>query len=158
MADFSRKENGQMKRLTVCALLLCALTAVASAAAQDGATADTPARPEDTQAYRIIYAREAAAEEELEKMLTNYKPSFPGVRSKQFELDVLRRESAKLLLTAPEQLGRLSATYGDIVLRRVALEVEVRDVLTNYTPRHPIVREKLSALSRVEAEALEHLR
>ncbi len=134
------------------------MTVAASAAAQDGATADTPARPEDTPAYRMIYAREAAASATLENMLTKYTPSFPGVRSKQYELDVLRRESAKLLLTAPEQLGRLSAAYGDIVLRKVALEVEVRDVLTTYTPRHPVVREKLAALSRVEREALEHLR
>ena len=146
-----------MKRFTVCAVLLCALTALASAAAQNGAP-DTPARPEDTPAYRMLYAREVAAAAELEKMLTNYTPSFPGVRSKQFELDVLRRESAKLILTAPERLDRLSAAYGDIVLRKVALEVEVRDVLTSYTPRHPVVREKLSALSRVESEALEHLR
>ncbi|MDQ3804769.1 MAG: hypothetical protein M3416_13175 [Acidobacteriota bacterium] len=144
-----------MKRFPVCVVLLCALTA--AAAARNGA-ADTPARPEDTPAYRILTAREAAAAAELEKMLTMYTPSFPGVRSKQFELDILRREEARMVLTAPERLDRLSAAYGDMVLRRVALEVEVRDVLTMYKPRHPIVREKLSALSRAEGEALEHLR
>jgi hypothetical protein len=144
-----------MKRFPVCVVLLCALAA--SASAQSGA-ADAPARPEDTPAYRIVNAREVAAAEELDKMLTIYTPSFPGVRSKQFELDVIRRESAKLILTAPELLERLSAAYGDIVLRRVALEVEVRDVLATYKPRHPIVREKLSALSRAESAALEHLR
>lgn len=106
----------------------------------------------------MLYAREVAVAAELENMLTKYTPSYPGVRNKQFELDVVTREAAKLLLTAPERLDRLSAAYGDIVLRKVALEVEVRDILTNYKARHPIVREKLSALSRAESEALEHLR
>jgi hypothetical protein len=146
-----------MKRLTVCAALLCVMTAAATAFAQDGAP-DTPARPEDTAAYRMLHAREVAAEAELEGMLNIYTPTSPRVRSKQFELDVIRREAAKLLLIAPERPGRLSAAYGDMVLRRVALEVEVRDVLTTHTPGHPLVREKLSAFSRAEREALEYLR
>ena len=144
-----------MKRLTACVALLFLLAAAAPA--QDVGL-DAPARAEDTQAYRMLRARKAAAEAELEKMLTAYTRTFPAVWSKQYELDVIAREAARMLATEPGLLDRLSATYGDIVLRRIAAEVEVRDVLATYTPRHPLVREKLSALSRAEREAAQHLR
>ena len=144
-----------MKSFTMCVALLCAMAAAASA---QETRPDARARAEDTPAYTLLHAREERAEAELEKMLTMYTPSFPAVPSKRFELDVIRREAAKMLLTAPGKLERLSAAYGDIVLRRIALEVEVRDVLATHTPRHPAVREKLSALSSVEREASEHLR
>jgi hypothetical protein len=144
-----------VKHLMACVALLCLLAAAARA--QD-VKPNAPARAEDAEAYRMLRARRAAAESELEKMLTLYTRTFPAVRSKQYELDVIAREEARVLSTEPGRLGRLSAAYGDIVLRRIALEVEVRDVLTAYTPQHPLVREKLSALSRAEAEALDRLR
>jgi hypothetical protein len=151
------KERRAMKRLPVCVTFLCVLTAATSALAQNSAS-DTSAGPEDTPAYRMLNAREGAARAELEKLLTIYRPLFPGVRSKQFEWDLIRRKAAKMLLIAPERLSRLSAEYGEMTLRWIALEVEVRDALTIYKPRHPVVREKLSALSRAEREALEHPR
>lgn len=141
-----------MKHLMTCVALLFLLAA--AAAAQDV----TAARAEDTQAYGMLRARQAAAEAELERMLATHTRSFPSVLSKQFELDIITREAARMLSTEPALLGRLSATYGRLVLRRVALEVEVRDALTTHTPRHPLVREKLSALSKAEGEALEHMR
>jgi hypothetical protein len=144
-----------MRRLMLCVGLLCVLTAAASA--QDAAPC-APARAEETRAYGMLRAREAAAQAELEKLLTAYTPAFPAVRSKQFELEVIARESARMLATEQGRLERLSAAYGELVLRRVALEIEVREALTKYTPRHPLVREKLTALSRAESEALEHLR
>ena len=144
-----------MRLFTACAALLCALAAAASA--QD-VKHEAPARAEDTQAYRMLRARKAAAEAELEKLLTTHTRTFPAVQSKQYELDVIAREAARMLSTEPGLLDRLSATYGDIALRRIALEVEVRDVLTTNTPRHPLVREKLTALSRAEREAAECLR
>jgi hypothetical protein len=146
-----------VKRLTWCMGLLCVLTAAAPASSQDVVTC-APARVEETQAYRMLHAREVAAAAELEKMLAMYTRSFPAVRSKQYELDVIARETARMLWTEPGRLDRLSPTYGDMVLRRIALEVEVREMLTSYTSRHPLVREKLSALERAESEALEHLR
>jgi hypothetical protein len=144
-----------VKHFTACVALLCLLAAAATA--QD-VKQDCPTRAEDTQAYGMLHARRAAAEAELEKMLTTYTRTFPAVRSKQYELEVIGREAARMLAAEPRLLDRLSATYGDLVLRRIALEVEVRDALTTYTPQHPLVREKLSALSRAEGEALEHLR
>lgn len=144
-----------MKRLTTCLMLLCALTATTPA---QEFKPDAHTRAEETQAYRMLYAHKVAAESELEKMLNMYTRSFPAVLSKQYELDLIARETARMIAIESGQLGRLSATYGDMVLRRIALEVEVRDVLSLYTPRHPTVREKLSALSKVERETAEHLR
>ena len=144
-----------MKHLLTCvALLLLLATAAAAPEVKPG----TAARAEDTQAYRMLRARRAAAEAEFERMLATHTRSFPGVLSKQFELDVIAREAARILSTEPALLGRLSAAYGDIVLRRVALAVEVRDALTTHPPGHPLVREKLSALSKAEGEALEQMR
>jgi hypothetical protein len=48
--------------------------------------------------------------------------------------------------------------YRMLHAREVAAEAELNKVLTIYTPRHPLVREKLSALSRAEREAAEYLR
>lgn len=144
-----------MRRLMLCVGLLCVLTAGTSA--QEAAPC-APARAEETRAYTMLREREAAAQAELEKMLAAYTPTFPGVRSRQFELEVIAREAARILSTEQSRLERLSAAYGELVLRRVALEVEVRDALASYTPRHPLVREKLSALSQAESAALEHLR
>jgi len=144
-----------MKLFTAGVALLCVLATASSA--QD-VKPDDRTHAEDAPAYRLLHAREVAAEAELNKVLTMYTPSFPAVPSKQFELDVIRREAAKMLLTAPERLDRLSEAYGDMILRRIALEVEVRDALTTYTSRHPLVREKLSALSRAEREAAKYLR
>ncbi len=107
--------------------------------------------PETTPAYAVLVLRKAKVEAELSELseeLTNKHPSLEG---KRFELRSIRREMAKMRAIETSHVSKLSTAVGNLILSKVALEVELNDLLVRLKPQHPDVRKKkieLGALAR----------
>ena len=134
---------------------LAALTLVVAASqAAPGQSPQSPAGapggPETTPAYASLVMRKAAAEAELADLLGKFKARHPIVESKQFELRAIGLEMSRMLVTGKARAHKLTDAYGQLVLRRVALRVELYDLRSRFTPRHPDVKKV-----EVEAAALD---
>ena len=51
-----------------------------------------------------------------------------------------------------ESVHMLTNTYGNLILSKVALEVELNGLLNNYTPEYPKVKKKRVELAALERE------
>ena len=133
------------------------LTALAlTSALLAGGYAQQPARgalsnPKKSQAYEMLSARKAEAEAELRGLRGRYHGKYEGVVRKTFELSALEREMDGMAAVEPSRAQALTADYAYLVLRKVALEVELRDLRSRNSLRHPYtakVKAELDALGR----------
>jgi len=104
-----------------------------------------------TSAYSMLIIRKVEVEAELEKVLSEYTGDHPRAKIKQFELDALGVEVARMAETAESNLVRLTPAYGTLILQKVKLASEMQALLFEYTSEHPNVRRK-----EVELNLLEH--
>jgi uncharacterized protein involved in exopolysaccharide biosynthesis len=107
--------------------------------------------PETTPAYGVLVLRKAKIEAELSELSGELTRQHPSLDSKRFELRAIRREMAKMRAIETSHVSKLSSTVGNLVLSKVALEVELNDLLVRLKPQHPDVRKKkieLGALAR----------
>ena len=107
--------------------------------------------PEATPAYGVLVLRKAKVEAELSVLSEELTSQHPSLDSKQFELRAIRREMAKMRAVETSHVSKLSSTVGNLILRKVALEVELNDLLVRLKPQHPDVTKKqveLGALAR----------
>lgn len=121
-------------------------------------TASKPGDPKASLAYGVLIVRKAAVVAELQTMLSTYKSGHPAVKNKQYELGLLGREIKKVAAMNKRYVSKLSSAYGNLVLRKVTLEVELKDLLNRVTPKHPDVklkRDELLALERQIKSALQ---
>ena len=136
-----------MKRLAAALTLLLSTTLAAPAAApQSKAGDDVKATP----AYGALVERRAEVETELARLLESYTAGHPSVVGKRAELGVVERELRKMTAPGAAPARRLTAAYGELVLRKVAIEVELHHLLGTLTPRHPDVKAKRVELAAVE--------
>ncbi len=114
--------------------------------------------PKTTPAYGVLVLRKAAVEAELAHVLEGFKSQHPAVGIKRFELAAVGREMEKMGGLDSSLAPRLSETYGNLILRKVALEVELRGLLGGYKPQHPVVKRKQVELAALEREIEKILR
>jgi uncharacterized protein involved in exopolysaccharide biosynthesis len=140
-----------MRRLfAALAFTLAASFAVAVYGAPQSAET-AAADPRATPAYVVLVLRKAAVEAELSELSSQLTAESPRVVAKRFELAVVGREMEAMRRVRREGVPRLSRAYGDLVVSKVALEVELQNLLAAYTPDYPDVRKKkvqLAALAR----------
>ena len=107
--------------------------------------------PEATPAYGVLVLRKAKVEAELSVLSEELTSQHPSLDSKRFELRAIKREMAKMRAVETSHVSKLSSTVGNLILRKVALEVELNDLLVRLKPQHPDVTKKkieLGALAR----------
>ena len=144
-----------MKR-TLAALGLTLVTALAIAAHTPLPADMLPSDPKATPAYGVLLLRKAAVEAEITGLSRDFTSRHPDVGRRRFELNAIRLEMEKMRATQKRRLPKLSDTYGNLILRKVTLEVGLNDLRRNFTPRHPEVMEKRAELLALERE-LENL-
>ena len=83
-------------------------------------------------------------------LLDEVRPQHPSVRNKRFELTAVEREMEAMAAPGGPSPSKLTAGFGNLILRKIAVEVELRKLLDDFTPTHPNVKNK-----RVELDALE---
>lgn len=140
-----------MKKLfAALALTLAASFAAAGSAPQSagGALDDLNATP----AYGVLALRKVAVEADLVDLSSKLTDDSPNVRAKRFELSVLSREMERLQEAGRVKAPRLSSAYGNLILSKVALEVELNGLLSSFTSEHPDVKKKRVELTGLERE------
>ena len=148
-----------MRRLF--AALAFTLAASFAFAADAGAprSAETAADdPRATPAYAALVLRKAAVEAELSGLSSQLTDESPRVVAKRFELAAVGREMEAMRRVGREGVRMLSRAYGELVVGKVALEVELQSLRADYTPDHPDVRKKEAQLAALARELEEMLR
>ena len=140
-----------MKRLfAALALTLAASVAAFAGPAPQTQSAEGDAQdPKGTSAYAALVLRKVAVSAELADLSSRLTNESREVRARQVELSLLRREMEAMQAVGRDGVARLSNAYGQLVLRKVALEVELYGLRDSYTAAHPDVKKK-----RVELQLL----
>jgi hypothetical protein len=123
---------------------------LASGYAQQPAGGTLP-NPKESQAYEMLSIRKAEAEAELRGLRGRYSNRYEGVARKRFEISALEREMDRMAVVEPSRAHALTADHAYLVLRKVALEVELLGLRRQNSPRHPHtarVKSELDALGR----------
>jgi hypothetical protein len=133
--------------ILIMAGLVSAITGV-SAASRYESQADA----RSTAAYDVLILRRAVVKAELAARKETLTAQHPDVRRVADELFVLDLEIERVLATEPSERSQLSSVYGRLVLKRVALKVEERELRRQYTSEHPMLRQKHKELNALDQE------
>jgi len=108
--------------------------------------------PKASPAYVVLVLRKAAVEADLVDLSSKFTDGSVDARAKRFELNVISREMDRVQTVARDSVPKLSNAYGNLILSKVAVEVELNGLLNNYTPEYPDVKKKRAELAALERE------
>ena len=91
--------------------------------------------PKATSAYGVLVLRKVAVEAELVDLSGVFASQHPDVESKRFELNAIMLEMEKMQAIEKSRVSKLSDTYGNLILHKVALEVELNHLLGSFKPQ-----------------------
>lgn len=143
-----------MKRLTLVLVLAFAFLP-AAAFAQRASEQKAPApeqNPKTTQAYSMLIQHKVKVQAELESLLKEESSEWPFCKQLQFELDTLKSEMKKMAEIDESKVIKLTAGYGSLVLRRIALATEVHTLLEEEGSEWPTYKQKQRELELLDKE------
>ena len=140
-----------MRRLLAALALTTATSAIAAGSAPQSAGGFIN-DPKTTPAYAVLVLRKATVEADLADLSSKLTGGSMDVRAKRWELDAISREMERMQNVSRDSVPRLSDAYGNLILSKVALEVEMQGLLNSYTPEHPDVKKKRAKLAALERE------
>jgi uncharacterized protein involved in exopolysaccharide biosynthesis len=140
-----------MKRLFAALALTIAISFVVAGSAPQS-TGGFTNDPKATPAYAVLVLRKAAVEADLADLSSKLTSSSIDVQAKRFELNAISQEMERMRNVARNSVSRLSNAYGNLILSKVALEVELHGLLNNYTAEYPDVKKKRVELAALERE------
>ena len=105
-----------------------------------------------TPAYEVMILQKVAVETDLYDLRARFTSDSEPVRAKRLELTFVVREMERLKSTRKAALSKLTATYGDLILRRVALEVELQNLREHFTSDSPDLKRKRTELAILDRE------
>jgi uncharacterized protein involved in exopolysaccharide biosynthesis len=107
---------------------------------------------ETTPAYARLVLRKATVESELADLSARVTNEHPSLESKRFELRAIDRELNMMRAFEASRVSKLSSAVGDLILSKVALQVELHRLKARVTPQHPLVAQKSDELAALERE------
>ncbi len=136
--------------LAALTLTLAASYAICGLTLQSG---DVSVRPAKTSpAYVVLVLRKVAVETDLEELRSRVTSNSQTFQAKRFELMVLTREMEKLQTLPRTVVPELTGSYGDLILRKVTLEVQLNDLRSTVTRESPDFRRTRTELAILERE------
>jgi hypothetical protein len=105
-------------------------------------------------AYRALYLHLEDVSNQLKQLQTRYANSYSSVATKKFEYDLTKLEMAKILVKRESEVSFLTTDYGNLLVRKIKTETELREMLTGLTLTHPNVTLKSSQLQAIEKEII----
>jgi len=146
-----------MKKLLAVLVVTIAASYVAAGFTRQTAAGQSNAA-KATPAYEVLVLRKVAVAAELADLSSRFTGSSPAVEAKRFELNTIARELQSMQRIESDEVSKLSRGYGNLILRKVALEVELDGLLRSYTPQHPDVEKKRVELDALQRELREMLK
>jgi uncharacterized protein involved in exopolysaccharide biosynthesis len=146
-----------MKKFLAVLIITIAASCVAAGFTRQSAD-ERPNDPKATPAYEALVLRKVAVEAELADLSSRFTRSSPTIAARRFELSTIAREMWSMQKIESANVPKLSGVYGNLVLRKVALEVELDGLLRSYTPQHPDVNRKRVELDSLQRELRELLK
>lgn len=137
--------NSQPPRIPL--ILAIGLIAVSAAFAQKSnvnqkptgqALAESP--PKSSPAYAEVLLRRTELESDLESLLVEYTDDYPKVRQTKYELDLISKESDRLLAVKVTETAKLTQALGKLIVRKVELQGELWALQQQYGDAHPDVK------------------
>lgn len=110
-----------------------------------------------TPAYAELLLRKTDLEAELESLLTEYTEDYPKVRDLRLELEVLKPEMDRVLLTKAADSGKLSQALGRLILAKAAHATSLKKLQMQFQDAHPNVRKEKRMVEIYEAAIKEIL-
>ena len=107
---------------------------------------------ETTPAYARLVLRKATVESEVVELSATVTSEHPSLEAKRFELRAIGLEMDKMRMFEASRVGKLSAAVGDLIVSKVALQVELNDLRARLTRQHPDVTKKIDELAALERE------
>ena len=138
-----------MKRLPVVLVLAFSFFPVAALAQKVAAPEQDP---KTTQAYSMLIQEKVKLQAELESLVSEYTSSWPKSKMLQFELDTLKSEMKKMAEVEESKVIKLTAGFGSLVLRRIALATEVHVLLEEEGSEWPTFKLKQRELELLDKE------
>ena len=141
-----------MKYLLASAAFVLIASSTLAHAQQSPSPGSSACDAKTTPAYGVLVLRKADLEAELQMMLARFTEAHPDVRLKKIELDVLEREMKRMETVAQEGLPKFTATYGNLILHQVKVEVELETLMAQLSEQHPDVKNKRAELDILKRE------
>jgi hypothetical protein len=91
-------------------------------------------------AYAELLLRKTEREAQLEEFLLDYTDEFPKVKEIKFELEILQKQSDKVSAVSASDAPKLSLALGKLLVRKTELEVDLWNLLKQYSADHPEVK------------------
>lgn len=105
-----------------------------------------------TPAYEVLVLRKVAVETDLYDLRARVTSDSPTFKTKRFELMLISREMERLQVLEKSVVPKLTNTYGDLILRKVILEVQLNDLRSKVTSESPDFRRTRVELAILERE------
>jgi uncharacterized protein involved in exopolysaccharide biosynthesis len=108
-------------------------------------------------AYAALILHRTVLRAELEEMLVTYTEDFPKVQDARYEIDLINYDLTRLLETKVTDSCKLSASLGELMLKKTAVAMELRELKKKYNEDHPEVlraKRKLEIFEKAVAEIL----
>jgi hypothetical protein len=138
-----------MKRFLLVLVLAFAFFPAAASAQEFSKPAQNP---KTTQAFSLLIQQKVKLQAELENLLSEYTSDWPKSKRIQFELDTLKSEMKKMAEVEEPQVSKLSAGYGQLVLRRIVLAADVHMLSEEEGSDWPPLKQKQRELELLDKE------
>ena len=107
---------------------------------------------ETTAAYARLVLRKATVESEVAELSATLTNEHPSLTAKRFELRAIGLEMDKMRMFEQSRVSKLSAAVGDLIVSKVAVQVELHALRARLTRQHPDVTKKSDELAALERE------
>lgn len=91
-------------------------------------------------AFAEVLLKRTELEADLESLLVEYTEDYPKVKQERFELDLIVKESDRLLATKAGDAAKLSAALGKLIVRKVELQGDLWNLQQQLGDAHPDVK------------------
>jgi len=91
-------------------------------------------------AWAEILLRRTELEADLESLILEYTEDFPKVKESRYELEVLNKYAATLLLIKPAESSKLTLALGKLLVRKADIETDLWKLQQSYADGHPDVK------------------
>lgn len=143
-----------------CISSLMVLTVILAIAALDS-NAQSLSRVQDvkaTPAFGVFILKRAALNAELVAQQAMFTSQHQDVQRTRYEIGLLNNEIERILVNSGSQISNLSTVYGDVVLRKIELQVEEHQLRCQVTATHPDLRKKRIEIAALQQEIDDLLR